>query len=121
MDAMKTAVMIGISPIEFWELTPNEFFVMIDAYIERKKFESEEKITLAYINSLWTAQFTLMMLSKRRPPKLDEILKKKKQMTPKEMLAQVKILNAFFGGKVKITGKEGEKNGNKKHIDPRRR
>lgn len=48
-----------------------------------------------------------MMLAKRRPPKLDELLKKKKQMTAQEMLMQVKVLNAFFGGKVKVIGKEG--------------
>lgn len=98
---MKTATLIGLSPIEFWELTPYELFLHIEAHKQKTEQETEEKITLAYINALWTAQFAV---GKKKPPKLEEIIKKKakpKKMTPKEMLLEVKRLNAMFGGRVK--------------------
>lgn len=50
------------------------------------------------MTALWIAQW----FSKKKPKPLDEILqiKTKKQMTDEEMLAQVKNLNAIFGGEV---------------------
>ena len=44
---------------------------MVNAYAKRREEEAEEKLTLAYINALWTIQF----LGKNKP-KLDEFLKK---------------------------------------------
>ena len=50
------------------------------------------------MTALWTAQW----FSKRKPKPLDEILgiKPKKEMSDEEMLAQVRNLNAIFGGEV---------------------
>ncbi|GIW49207.1 MAG: hypothetical protein KatS3mg079_683 [Caloramator sp.] len=64
--------------------------------LKRKK--QKKKIAIAYMTALWTAQW----FSKKKPKPLDEILqiKTKKQMTDEEMLAQVKNLNAIFGGEV---------------------
>ena len=98
---MKTATLIGLSPIEFWGLTPYELFLLIEAHKQKTEQEAEEKITLAYINAFWTAQFAV---GKKKPPRLEEIIKKKakpKKMSPEEMLAQVKALNAMFGGKIR--------------------
>lgn len=70
---------------------------------ELKEEETKEKIAIAYMTALWTAQW----FSKKKPKHLEEILqiKTKKQMTDEEMLAQVKNLNAIFGGEVvKVSG-----------------
>lgn len=70
------------------------------------EYENEEKIVLAYVNALWTAQW----FSKKKPPKLEKILnKKQKQMTTKEMLAEVKRINAMLGGKIQYSQKKGDK------------
>lgn len=64
--------------------------------MERKENEAEEKLTLAYLNAMWTIQF----LGGKKPPKLEDYLKKskKKEMTDEDMLNQVKLLNNLFGG-----------------------
>lgn len=98
---MKTATLIGLSPLEFWELTPYELFLLIEAHKQKTEQETEEKITLAYINAFWTAQFAV---GKKKPPSLDKILNKKakpKKMSPEEMLAEVKRLNVMFGGNIR--------------------
>ena len=100
MESLETATLCGISPLEFWELTPLELGYVVKAYAKKKEEESKEKITLAYINAMWTIQW----LGKKKPKSLDEILngnKKKKVMEDDEMLAVVKNLNAIFGGEVK--------------------
>ena len=82
--------------MEFWNLTPFEFSLIINSYSQRREEEAEEKITLAYINAAWTVQF----LGKNKP-KLDKIIKKKKkEMTNEEKLNQVKLLNNLMGGEV---------------------
>lgn len=101
--AMKLAAEIELPFSEFWELTPYEFNLKVKSYYRKKKEELRKKITLEYLNAKWTIQW----LGKRsqHPRPLSEILdsldKEKKIMTDEEMLAQVKVLNAFFGGEVK--------------------
>lgn len=92
---MKIATLCSLSPLEFWELTPYEFSLVVNSYAKRREEDTEEKLTLAYINALWTIQF----LGKNKP-KLDDILKKKskKEMTDEEMLNQIKLLNNVLGG-----------------------
>lgn len=93
---------------EFWEITPYELFLKIDAYLKRKTERTKEQITLAYLNAMWTIQW----LGKRhqRPRPLKEILasigKEKKEMTDEQMFEVVKALNSLFGGEVKVVGKE---------------
>lgn len=72
---------------------------MVNSYAEKRESESEEKLTLAYLNAMWTIQF----LGGKNTPKLDDYLNKKqhkKEMTDKDMLNQVKFLNNLFGGDV---------------------
>jgi len=105
---MKLAASIGITVSEFWEMTPYELNVYAKAYFEKQKNEFKEKITLAYWNAKWTIQW--LGKKKDHPKPLEEILKEidknnsgkeKKIMTPEQMLVQVKVLNALFGGEVK--------------------
>lgn len=109
MEALESAVLCGISPLEFWELTPCELNLMIKTYSEKKKEESKEKLTLAYINAMWTVQWLGKKSSHPKP--LKEILEKignteKKEMTDEQMLAVVQKLNTMFGGEVRVIGKE---------------
>lgn len=91
-----------MSPLEFWELTPYELSLKVKAYSQKRTEETKEKITIAYLNSLWTIQW----IGKKRPKPLKDILdsigKEKKIMTDEQMLKRVKMINAIFGGEIKM-------------------
>lgn len=75
---------------------------MIKTYVKKKEEESKERLTLAYLNSLWTIQW--LGKKSNHPKPLKEILESntsKEPMTDEQMLAQVKMLNAVFGGEVR--------------------
>lgn len=103
---MKLAASISISIGDFWQMTPYELNVYAEAYFEKQKNEFKEKLSLEYYNAYWTIQW----LGKNKPKPLKEILneilneidtkQEKKVMTDEQMLAQVKVLNALFGGTV---------------------
>ncbi|MEH7391774.1 hypothetical protein [Bacillus sp. JJ1474] len=104
MNALETATLIGISPLNFWDLTPFEFNLMVKSYSSKMEADHHEKITLTYVNALWTAQW---MAGKSRPPSLDKLLNtdiSKKEMSDEQMLERVKQLNAIFGGEVRTIG-----------------
>lgn len=102
MENLETATLCGVSPLEFWELTPYELSLIIKAYVKRKEEESKERISLAYINAMWTIQWLGKKSNHPKPLKeiLDSIGKEKKVMTDEQMLAVVKSLNAALGGEV---------------------
>ena len=83
---------------EFWDMTPDELNLSADFYAEKKKQEEHNMIMQAYLISRW-------VWAKDVP--IEKILnelgtnKEKKEMTDEQMLAQVKVLNALFGGEVK--------------------
>jgi len=85
-------------------MTPYQLNLVIKAYAERQEEEFKEKVTLSYLNSLWTIQWLGKRHNYPRPLKeiLDSIGKEKKEMAAEQMLARVKMLNAAFGGEVKI-------------------
>lgn len=81
-------------------MTPYELYLVAQVYKEKREEEHKEKITLAYINAAWTAQW----FGKNKPRPLAKILEgmnPKKAMTDEEMLKQVKALNTMLGGEVK--------------------
>lgn len=102
---MKLAASIGISIGDFWQITPYELNVYAEAYFEKQKNEFKEKLSLEYYNAMWTIQW--LGKKQNHPKPLEEILygigteKEKKVMSDDAMLAQVKVLNALFGGEVK--------------------
>jgi hypothetical protein len=78
-------------------MTPYELKIYTSAYAENKKMDSEEKLRLAYITSLWTSRWVWQ----KKVPGLDKILNKdkvNKKMAPDEILEEVKKLNASLGG-----------------------
>mgnify|MGYP001139124389 CR=1 FL=1 len=106
---MKLAAMIGIAISEFWEMTPAELNIYAEVYAEKQKNDFKEKMSLEYYNALWTIQW--LGKKSQHPKPLQEILDsidkpKKKAMTDEQMLAQVKALNAMFGGEARTVGKE---------------
>lgn len=97
IEALKTATLCNLSPLEFWELTPFEFNCVVNGYTEREKQREEQLVTIAYVQALWTAQWAL---GKTKPKPLEAILgnRPKKQMTDEDMLNAIKKINAELGG-----------------------
>jgi len=93
---------------EFWEITPHELSLKINAYSKRQTEQLKEKITLAYLNSMWTIQWLGKRHQQPRPLKeiLDSISREKKIMTDEQMFKQIQVLNMIFGGEVKVLGEE---------------
>ena len=80
---------------EFWNMTPYEFFILVEAYTEDEEERSKELIIQAY----YTEAFARM----KKLPKLEKILnstKPKKKQTDEEMLRVVEELNRKLGGEI---------------------
>ncbi|QMV44469.1 hypothetical protein FPL14_27345 [Cohnella cholangitidis] len=80
-------------------MTPHELNLHIHAYAERSRQQSEEGLTLAYLTAYWQRV-------KRMPDlrKLIQDYRPKKQNADKELLAQIKAINAAMGGAVRESG-----------------
>lgn len=104
-EALKTAILVGISLSEFEEMTPYELALHVETVTELKMAELEEKLTL-----VWMGEYYHRV---KKLPKLQDELKKLRQqekvlMSDEQMLDVVKMLNAQFGGTVTAESKEGE-------------
>ena len=71
---------------------------MLDAYSKNKEESEKERITIAYIQAMWTIQW----LGKQKPKSLQSILgeKKSKPMTDEELLNKAKTINLALGGEI---------------------
>ena len=86
---------MNLSLTEFWKMTPYEFFILVETYIETEEERSKELIIQAY----YTETFARM----KKLPKLEKILnstKPKKKQTDEEMLRVIEELNKRLGGEV---------------------
>lgn len=92
---MELATLIGISIIEFWEITPFELNMAAKGYSKRKEIEQKESIYQAYLISRWVWQKKIDI------EKILDAKKEKKVMTDDEMMKQAMILNRIFGGEIK--------------------
>lgn len=66
-------------------------------YNKCKNEEREEKLQLTYLASVWTSRFVWQ----KNIQSYEEITKQKpekKEMTPEDMLDEIKRLNSSFGG-----------------------
>ena len=91
---MELAALIDMSITEFWEITPHELNIRAKGYAKRQ--EQQQKLTIyqAYLFSRWVWAKKIDIkkyLGENKP---------KRRMTDEEMLAQVRALNAIFGGEV---------------------
>ena len=90
--ALEAATGIGMSMLEFWEISPKELALAINGYIKRQETRNKESIYQAYLISRWIWAKKI---------NIKEILEvKEEEMQPENMLNVVKALNAKYGGKV---------------------
>lgn len=84
---------------EYWEMTPNEFNLYVEAHNEKLQHEQEERLTLVWLGAYCQRVEKLMSLN--------EFLGKEDQgMSDDQMLEQVRMLNVKFGGETIV--KDGE-------------
>jgi hypothetical protein len=90
---LETAAHIGLDLMTFWELTPFEFSLVVNAYIEKEKQKEKDRLAQTYLGAAWQR-------AKKLPnfKKLLGMEQPQKKMTNEEMLLKVKQLNAAFGG-----------------------
>ena len=99
---MKLAISIEVPMSEFWEMTPYELNLTANSY--RKKQKSKYKVDQkqlayeAYLISRWVWAKNVKI--EEILGRIDEVQEKTKEMTDEQMLNQVKVLNAMFGGSV---------------------
>ncbi len=95
---MELAAQIGISITEFWQITPFELSIAAKGYSKRLDADTEiitqTNIIQAFLISRWVWQKRVDI------KKYLNTKNKKKTMTDKEMLEQVKVLNNLLGGNV---------------------
>ena len=96
---MKSAAACGISPLEFYEMTPYEVGVAVEGYNENFKRD----ITLAYYTGVFSKSDKPHNVYKEIMSKLG--FDDKKEMTDEELL-QASL--AAFGGMGALTKKEEE-------------
>ena len=109
---MELATYVGISILDFWELTPYELSIVVKSFNKRKSDEIEEyKIKLENERMLLTIQaYQISRWVWQKHVDIDKALnvkeEKKEPMTDDEMLSQIKVLNRLFGGEENINGNE---------------
>ncbi|KQL54509.1 hypothetical protein AN964_14050 [Heyndrickxia shackletonii] len=77
-------------------MTPYELSLFIHDYNEKKKQETEDKLTFTWLGAYWQRV--------NKFPSLKEVLtstKPKKPMNDEQMFERIKQLNIMFGGSVK--------------------
>lgn len=50
---MKSAVRAEIKPSDFWDMTPLELTVSVEAFVETHSERFKEAVTVAYMNAAW--------------------------------------------------------------------
>lgn len=106
--------MLGIPLEEYEEMSPRQLEIRKKAYQETKKIEAEEYLTKLKNEKALLVQQALLIsrwvwAKKITQKDIDKALgekKTQKNMTNEQMLAQVKMLNAMFGGEVIENGAE---------------
>ena len=90
---------MGLTPAEYNELTPAEFFAFADGYLTN--VEKEQEMANMRIYSLACAVRTAIW--GKRMPQYDQMFgrqKQKEQMTDEEMFQVCEALCMAFGGKI---------------------
>lgn len=89
------AVEIGVPVSEFWDITPHELNLKINAYGKRHKEQNDALLIQAFLISrwVWAKRVNIKKFITEEKPK--------GPMTDKQMLEQVKKLNELLGGEVK--------------------
>lgn len=112
---MKNAILCGIQPSEFWNMTPGEMALCRETYQEKYELEVKENFKSAMLSAWFTVKW---LLERNVPPyeTLNAVLdglgtqepKEHKEMTDEEIFEVIKAMNYAFGGDVVETNKGGE-------------
>ena len=92
---MRTAAFFGLMPSEFHRMTPRDFFIYQDGFMQRIGLEQKQSIYQAYLISRWVWQKKIDI------KKILEAKQEEEIMTDDEMEKMAKKLNKLFGGKEK--------------------
>ena len=89
---MASAAHVGINISDFWEMTPRELCVYVDAYTERVKNEQDNMMIYAYMGAY--------LGRVKKMPQLKEFIDRKesKPKTAEDILEEIRRMNASFGG-----------------------
>ncbi len=106
---MILAATIEISVKDFWKMTPYELSIAYKGYMRRKEIKAEEyKFKLEMDKKLLALQaFWISRWVWQKKVDIDKVLEnnkakiENKEMTNEQMLEQVRVLSALFGGEVK--------------------
>lgn len=94
---MSEAARYGIKPSEFWQMTPAELILFIEANQSLELDQFKQAITCAWLCAAYQRS--------KRLPDLDEVMKKLEYKEPEPMTSddifnQIKALNGALGGEV---------------------
>lgn len=76
---------MGLSPDEFWRLTPYEFNLMAESFVAR-----EERKTNDLLYHAWHIE---AFARAKKLPKLETLLKKRKPKSQKKVLTKEELIN----------------------------
>ncbi len=76
---LENAVTAGIKVADFWDMTPRETEVVIDAYVDKKELEGKEMRAHAWM--------VAALSRSKKMPELDKFLDPPKPKTPEEIEA----------------------------------
>lgn len=97
---MSLAAQVGLSPSEWEDMTPSQFYAWTNGYLE--KLENDRQLRQADIYNL--AALIRAAVWSKHMPKYESVFhrnRKKKEMTDEQMYSAVLALNAMFGGESK--------------------
>lgn len=94
---MKVACELGVLPNDFWEFVPVEFSVFVE---QKVKMITDDELRHQRRTALLAMMIANFSGNTKKRYKIDDFMPKKK-ITGKDMLAEVKRLNALFGGEVR--------------------
>lgn len=94
------ARLVGISLVEYDEMTPAELSVCAEVYGEQQKVEYEQSLFFAHVNAYWQRVDSLKPFNEIMEEGKARQEREEKKMSDMEMLVNVTQLNALFGGNV---------------------
>jgi hypothetical protein len=93
---------MGVSPLEFWELTPFELSLYSESFMDKRKDDYNQSIDIAFINAYFQRVETLEVSLLDKFKLTDDIEEKPQapKQSAKSMLDQIVELNKALGGNV---------------------
>lgn len=97
---MSLAAQAGLSPSEWEDMTPSQFYAWTESVIKKQ----EDEMRLRQAENYNLAALIRMAVWSKHMPRYESVFRhsrKKKEMTDEEMYSAVSALNKLFGGESK--------------------